>query len=360
MNEQEAMRRALALAEQGWGRVFPNPMVGAVLLRDGELIGEGYHREFGGSHAEVDALEASDDPAGATCVVTLEPCSHHGKTPPCAEALVSAGVCRVVYAVSDPDAEAAGGGALLRSAGIEVEHGIEAEAAAALNAPFLWSKVRKNRPFVALKMAASLDGFSADDTGKSQWISSPEARDYVHSLRAGFDAVGVGRGTAEADDPQLTVRGEVKPRVVPKRVVFGQSGTLSSDLQLVQTAGEAPTVFVTGQGNAQKAAGELAGTAVEVVAADGILAALEALRSRGIRSLFVEPGARLAGVMLDAGVVDRIYWIQAPILLGRGAPAFGDSNPILLGDAPRWVPTERKSLGDSNLLVVDRELCLLE
>ena len=360
MNEQEAMRRALTLAEQGWGRVSPNPMVGAVLLRDGELLGEGFHREFGGQHAETNALAASDNPSGATCVVTLEPCSHRGKTPPCAEALISAGVCRVVYAVSDPDSEAGGGGEMLRAAGVDVEHGLEAKSAAALNAPFLWSKVRRNRPFVAMKMAASLDGFSADDTGRSQWISSSEAREYVHLLRAGFDAVGVGRGTAEADDPQLTARGEVAPRVVPKRVVFGRSGTLSCDLQMVRTSDDVPTVFVTGQGNAQQAANELVGTAVEVVAADDIVTALEALRDRGIQSLFVEPGARLAGVMLDAGVVDRIYWIQAPILLGRGAPAFGDSNPTPLADAPRWVPTERKSLGDSNLLVVDRELCLLE
>ncbi|MFC1640035.1 bifunctional diaminohydroxyphosphoribosylaminopyrimidine deaminase/5-amino-6-(5-phosphoribosylamino)uracil reductase RibD [Gemmatimonadota bacterium] len=360
MNEQEAMRRALALAKQGWGRVAPNPMVGAVLLRDGELIGEGYHREFGGDHAEVRALAACEDASGATCVVTLEPCSHHGKTPPCTDVLLASGVCRVSYAVSDPCTKASGGGKLLRAAGVEVERGLEAGAAAALNAPFLWRHMRKGRPFVALKMAASLDGFSTDSAGNSQWISSPEAREHVHWLRAGFDAVGVGRGTAEADDPQLTARGEVMPRVVPKRVVFGLSGTLRSDLELVRTSGDVPTVFFTGQGVAQQAAQLLAGTKVDVIAADDISTALEALRAQGVQSLFVEPGARLAGVMLDAGVVDRIYWIQAPILLGRGAPAFGEITATSLADAPRWVLTERKSLGDSNLLVVDRELCLPE
>ena len=360
MTEQEAMRRALALAKKGWGRVSPNPMVGAVLLRDGELVGEGYHREFGGDHAEVHALSVCDDASRATCVVTLEPCCHHGKTPRCAEALVAGGVRRVVYAVSDPNTAAGGGGELLRAAGIEVDHGLEANAAAALNAPFLWSKMRGNRPFVALKLAASLDGFSADSTGKSQWLSSPEAREHVHWLRAGFDAIAVGRGTAEADDPQLTVRGNVTPRVVPRRVIFGRSGKLSGDLQLVRTSGDVPTVFFTGQRVARQAASELDGTAVEVVAADDILTALEALRVRGIQSLFVEGGARLAGGMLDAGVVDRIYWIQAPILLGRGVPAFGQSAATPLACTPRWVPTERKSLGDSNLLVVDRELCLRE
>jgi diaminohydroxyphosphoribosylaminopyrimidine deaminase/5-amino-6-(5-phosphoribosylamino)uracil reductase len=354
------MKRALVLAGQGWGRVFPNPLVGAVLLRDGEVIGEGCHSEFGGDHAEVEALSACDDPAGATCVVSLEPCSHHGKTPPCVDALIQSRVCRVVYAVADPGTKAGGGGKVLREAGIEVESGLEAAAAAALNAPFLWSKAREDRPFVAFKMGASLDGFTADSSGKSQWISSPEAREYVHRLRAGFDAIAVGRGTAEADDPQLTVRGEVIPRVIPTRVVFGHSGTLSGNLELVRTSEEVPTVFVTGKRITAEAERQLGGTAIQVVTADSIRTALEALRAMDIRSVFVEPGARLAAVMLDAGVVDRIYWIQAPILLGRGAPAFGRAEATQLAEANRWIPTERRSLGDSNLLVVDRELCLRE
>jgi diaminohydroxyphosphoribosylaminopyrimidine deaminase/5-amino-6-(5-phosphoribosylamino)uracil reductase len=335
-------------------------MVGAVLLRDGEVIGEGYHREYGGRHAEVQALSDCSDPRGATCVVTLEPCSHHGKTPPCVDALIAADVGRVVYAIPDPGSKTGGGGEVLQAVGIEVESGVEAKAAAALNAPFLWNHERKNRPFVAIKMGASLDGFTADAGGKSQWISSPEAREHVHRLRAGFDAVAVGRGTAENDDPQLTVRGDITPRVHPKRVVFGHSGVLSHELELVQTSGEVPTIFVTGQGIAGDAERQLKGTEVHVLAADDILSALEALRAMDIGSVFVEPGARLAAVMLDAGVVDRIYWIQAPILLGRGAPAFGKAAPTPLDEAARWVPTERKSLGDSNLLVVDRELCLRE
>lgn len=360
MTEQEAMRRALEIAKNGWGRVFPNPMVGAVLLRDGAVIGEGCHCEFGEDHAEVEALSRCDDPEGSTCVVSLEPCSHHGKTPPCVDALIAAKVRRVVYAVADPGTKAGGGGKVLREAGIDVESGLEAEAAAALNAPFLWSKARENRPFVAIKMGASLDGFTADSTGKSQWISSPEAREYVHWLRAGFNAVAVGRGTAENDDPELTVRGSVIPRVPPTRVIFGFSGALSSELELVRTSREVPTIFVTRREVVEQAERQLEDSAVQVVAADDISSALESLRALDIRSVFVEPGARLAGVMLDAGVVDRIYWIQAPILLGRGAPAFGAAQATPLAEAVRWVPTERKSLGDSNLLVVDRELCLRE
>jgi diaminohydroxyphosphoribosylaminopyrimidine deaminase/5-amino-6-(5-phosphoribosylamino)uracil reductase len=333
-------------------------MVGAVLLRHGEIAGEGCHCEYGGAHAEVQALSACEDPAGTTCVVTLEPCCHYGKTPPCTQRLLEAGVRRVVYAVSDPSEHAGGGGELLRSAGVDVESGLEAGAAAALNAAFLWSTVRQNRPFVALKLAASLDGYVADSSGKSQWISSPEAREYVHWLRAGFDAIAVGRGTAEVDDPQLTVRGALAPRVTPTRVVFGQSGQLSGDLQLVRTARDVPTVFITGLAAAERAAELLRDSGVEVIAADNLQEALAALRAKGVRSLLAEGGAKLAGALLDADVVDRFCWIQSPILLGSGVQALGPRLAVPLAAAHRWVPTERKSLGDSNLLVVDRELCL--
>lgn len=354
------MKRALQLAERGWGRVSPNPMVGAILLRKGEVVGEGCHCEFGSEHAEVQALSACDDPAGTTCVVTLEPCCHYGKTPPCTQKLLEAGVRRVVYAVSDPSEDAGGGGELLRSVGIEVERGLEATSVAAVIAPFLWSRVRNDRPFVALKLAASLDGYTADSAGKSQWISSSEARDYVHWIRAGFDAIAVGRGTAEADDPQLTVRGSVTPRVAPTRVVFGRAGCLNRSLQLVRTADEVPTVYIAAPSALEQTAIQLKGSAVQLVAAENLESGMAALRRRGIQSLLVEGGSRLAGSLLEAGLVDRIYWIQAPILLGQGTQAFGSRTAIPLAKAARWVPTERNSLGDSNLLVVDRELCLRE
>lgn len=347
------MARALRLAWRGWGRVHPNPLVGAVLLKDGKQLSEGYHREFGGPHAEVAALGACAEAKGATMVVTLEPCTHHGQTPPCSEALIAAGVRRVVFAIADPHPRAGGGAARLAAAGIEVERGLLADAAAAQNAMFLWAETRPERPFVALKLAASLDGFLADHHGRSRWIAGERARRFVHWLRAGFDAIGVGRVTAEADDPQLTVRGRRKPRRAPVRVVFGRSGRLSPTLRLVETADRIPTLFVSPEAGS-------APPGVEHVAAPDLAGALGALRGRGIRSLLVEGGGRLAGALLDADLVDRIYWIQAPVLLGDGRRAFAERRGAALGEARRWTVTQRRSLGDDTLLVVDRALCLPE
>ena len=360
MTELEAMDRALALALRGWGRVSPNPLVGAVLLREGQVVGEGYHAEFGGPHAEVAALASCPDPRGTTCVVTLEPCAHHGKTPPCADALISAGVRRVVMALRDPHAEARGGEAVLRRTGVEIDVGCRRDAAAALNAAFLWGVARPDRPFVALKIATSLDGFIADAEGRSQWISGEEAREYVHWLRAGYDAIAVGRRTADADDPQLTARGAVTPRVPPRRVVFARSGRVREDLRLVRTAREVPTVVVTSTQVRDRTAGHLSGTGVQVIGAQGITAALTALRALGITSLLVEGGSTLAAEFLGQSLVDRLYQIQAPVLLGTGMPAFGPRDAVALESARPWVVTERRALGRDSLLVVDRELCLAE
>lgn len=354
------MDRALVLALRGWGRVSPNPLVGAVLLRDGQVIAEGFHAEFGGPHAEAAALAACPDPRGATCVVNLEPCAHHGKTPPCADALIAAGVRRVVMALPDPHPEAGGGRKVLERAGVEVATGVRRDAAAALNAAFLCGLARPDRPFVALKMATSLDGFIADAEGRSRWISGPEALDYVHWLRAGFDAIGVGRRTADADDPQLTVRGPLAPRVAPRRVIFARSGRVRKDLTLVRTAGEVPTLVVTHPQQRQETASRLSAAGVQVVGAEGVSDALVALRALGIGSLLVEGGSTIAAQLLAQGLVDRLYWIQAPLWLGSGMPAFGPRTPIGLDGASPWVVTERRSLGRDSLLVVDRELCLPE
>lgn len=360
MTEPEAMARALELAWKGWGRVSPNPMVGAVLLKDGRVVGEGYHAEFGGVHGEVAALESCADPSGATCVVTLEPCAHQGKTPPCTEALIRAGVRRVVAALRDPNPVARGGGEALRKAGVEVEFGLKAREAAALNAAFLWNCVRPDLPFVALKVATSLDGYLADFRGRSQWISGPEAREFVHWLRAGFDAIAVGRRTADSDDPLLTVRGSVVPRTTPRRIIFARSGGVRRDLRLVQTAREVPTWVVVDSRARSVAEAELAGTGVEIIVADGLREGLAELKRRGIGSLLVEGGATLASALLHAGLVDRFYWIQAPRWLGRGMPAFAPRDPLALGDSESWVVTERRTLGEDTLLVVDRSLCLPE
>ncbi len=354
------MARALELARRGWGRVSPNPLVGTVLLRDGGVLAEGHHAEFGGEHAEIRALAQCDDARGATCVVTLEPCAHHGKTPPCTDALVSAGIARVVYALPDPDATAGGGAARLRHAGVEVVAGVGRTEAAALNAPFLWSRRRPERPFVALKLATTLDGLVADRTGKSQWISGAEARAYTHWLRAGFDAIAVGRVTAVVDDPSLTVRGSVTPRVAPVRVLFARDGDVPRTLTIVRTAGEVRTVVIGRPGAEHRLRASLAGTAVEVQVAHDLVGALEGLAAQGVTSVLVEGGGGLATALLDADLVDRLYWIQAPRWLGEGQPAFGRRTATLLGDTTAWTVTERQALGPDTLLVVDRELCLPE
>src|SRR2546430_1108945 len=240
--EGEAMGRALDLALRGWGRVAPNPLVGAVVLRGDAPVGEGFHAEYGGPHAEVVALaDAGDRARGATLVVTLEPCAHYGKTPPCTDVIVAAGVARVVAAVRDPDPEARGGADVLRAQGVAVSFGVLAEAAAALNAPFLFAHQQAERPFVALKLATSIDGRIADARGSSRWGSGEAARQDGHWLRAGFDAIAVGGTTALKDDPQLTVRGPITPRRAPVRVVFDRRAMLNETVNLVSTARTVPT-----------------------------------------------------------------------------------------------------------------------
>ncbi|HYR07316.1 MAG TPA: bifunctional diaminohydroxyphosphoribosylaminopyrimidine deaminase/5-amino-6-(5-phosphoribosylamino)uracil reductase RibD, partial [Longimicrobium sp.] len=216
------MRRAIALAANGWGRVAPNPMVGCVIVRDGEVVGEGWHTEYGQPHAEVEALRAAGDRArGATAYVSLEPCSHWGKTPPCTDALIAAGVRRVVFGAFDPNPKAQGGAEVLRAAEIEVAGGVEEPAVHDQNAVFFHahSPAGQERPFVALKLAMSLDARIADRDGRSVWITGEASRAEVHRLRAGYDGIAVGIGTALADDPLLTVRGAVEPRVPPVRIV---------------------------------------------------------------------------------------------------------------------------------------------
>ncbi len=351
------MHRAIELALEGWGRVAPNPLVGAVLLRDGKVIGEGYHAEFGEAHAEANALADCSDAAGATCVVTLEPCARVGKTPPCTKALAAAGVSRVVAAIRDPNPAAGRGLDWLREVGIEVALGVAATEAAAVNAPFLFDAVQSERPFVAVKVATSLDGFLADETGRSQWISGSAAREYVHWLRAGYDAIGVGQRTAVADDPLLTVRGPIVPRFPPTRVVFSVSGDIPPHLQLLDTE-TAPTIIVTSLGRAVELSQAIAHTQVTVLEAEDLTAALAALRKEGIRSILIEGGAALVGAMFEAGVVDRLYWIKAPIWLGKGVAAFEGREAVPLDDARPWTVTGRRALGPDTLLVVDRELCL--
>lgn len=344
------MRRALDLAWRGWGRVHPNPMVGSVLLRDGAVVGEGWHAEFGGPHAERAALDAAGEAArGATLVVTLEPCAHQGKQPPCAPLVADAGVRRVVIALRDPDPVAAGGAQVLRARGVEVAElpGFAAEAAAQ-NAAFVHRAAAPGRPWVALKLATSLDGRIADGAGRSRWISGPEARDWAHWLRAGFDAIAVGAETARRDDPALTVRGGVTPRREPLRVVFVRETALPEGLRLLREEGRRPAVVV------RVGAVPGPGAAAPELAAPDLPGALRALHALGVESLLVEGGGRLAGALLAEGLVDRWYWVQAPLWLGEGVPAVAGLPAVPLDAAARWRVTERRPLGEDTLLVADR------
>ena len=349
--DADYMRRALELARRGWGQTAPNPMVGAVVVRDGAIVGEGWHARWGERHAEPAALAAAGERArGATVYVTLEPCTHHGKTPPCTDALIAAGVSRVVVAARDTNPLAAGGLARLQQAGIATTAGVEEADARELNAPFLFAQ-HADRPWVTLKLAVSLDGAIADAGRTRGWLTGPESRGEVHRLRAGSDAVAVGIGTALADDPALTVREAPAPRVPPLRVVFDRTGRLPLDGVLARSAREIPVVVV-GQAIPESRRRSLEERGVEVVAAPSLAEGLRALRGRGVRSLLVEGGAGLAGALLGTGLVDRLIIFQAPIIVGAGAlPAFGSAPATAVRDVERLRVVERRAFGDDLMTV---------
>ncbi len=334
------MRRALRLAARGAGRVAPNPLVGCVLTRDGRTVGEGWHREYGGPHAEVEALRAAGDAArGATAYVTLEPCDHWGKTPPCTGALLAAGVARVVVAVRDPFPAAAGGAERLRAAGVPVEVGVLEAEARELNAPFLFAAAGAARPWVTLKLALSLDGAVADHTRGPGWLTGAEARRAVHRLRAAHDAVAVGIGTALADDPELTVRDAPAPRAPPLRVVFDRGARLPLGGRLARTAREVPAAVVCAPDAPAERVRALVGAGVRVVRADDLGGALAVLRrDHGVRSLLAEGGARLSGALWGADLVDRLVIFRAPVVLGAGAVHAFEGAPAERAAAARRLP----------------------
>ena len=342
------MRRALDLARRGWGQTAPNPMVGAVVVRDGEMVGEGWHPRWGEPHAEVLALRAAGERArGATLYVTLEPCSHTGKTPPCTEAILAAGVARVVVAARDPNPLARGGVERLRAGGVAVDTGLEEEQARELNAPFFHAfETDGARPWIVLKLAVSLDGAMADARRTRGWITGPESRREVHRLRAGADAVAVGVGTVLADDPALTVRDVEPPRVAPRRVVLDSTLRTPIDAALVRTAREVPTTIVAREPDPARASA-LRAAGVEILQQPSLDDALRALAGAGIRSMLVEGGPRLTGSLLAAALVDRLIIFQAPVILGAGAlNAFAHTPAAVVSAAPRWRVVERRTFGE--------------
>jgi diaminohydroxyphosphoribosylaminopyrimidine deaminase/5-amino-6-(5-phosphoribosylamino)uracil reductase len=315
------MDRALALAERGRGAVEPNPLVGAVVVREGQCVGEGWHERYGEAHAEVHALKAAGEAArGATLYVTLEPCCHHGKTPPCTDAVLAAGIQRVVAAMADPFPAVAGKGAeLLRAAGLTVELGLGESEARRLNAPYL-KLLGMGRPYVHAKWAMSLDGKIATAAGQAKWISSAASRQWVHALRGQMDAIIIGSGTARADDPSLTVR-PPGPRT-PVRIVLGHPAALTPTCQLVQTARQVPVLLVTTPSGEASQMDHLRQAGVEVVglASEDRVARvgelLDELGRRRMTNVLVEGGSAVLGSFHDARALDEIHVFIAPILLG--------------------------------------------
>ena len=317
--DAEYMRRALALAQQGWGQTAPNPMVGAVVVRDGTVVGEGYHARYGEPHAEIVALKAAGDQArGSTMYVTLEPCNHFGKTPPCTEAILEARVRRVVIAAADPTALAGGGARHLADYGVQVEFSVEEPAAIELNAPFFFTAANSKRPWVTLKLALSSDDKMNDPSGERRWISNELSRNEVQRLRANVDAIAVGLGTVRADDPQLTARGAIRPRVAPMRVVFDRNADTPLESKLVRTAKQTPTMIFAHHPPVFRLAA-LHNAGVDVFEAEDLPAALEALRGFEVHHLLVEGGARVAQEFLRQDMVDRLVIFQSPITLGGDA-----------------------------------------
>jgi diaminohydroxyphosphoribosylaminopyrimidine deaminase/5-amino-6-(5-phosphoribosylamino)uracil reductase len=331
-NDEHFMREAIELAKLGIGAVEPNPMVGCVLVRDGRVLGKGYHQKFGGLHAEVEALRSLDSPEqahGATAYVSLEPCCHHGKTPPCSQALIDAGLARVVVAMADPFPKVDGGGLrLLNSAGIETTVGVLGDAAEDLNAPYL-KQIRTGRPWVIAKWAMTIDGRIATTVGQSQWITGMQARDEVHKLRSRVDGVAVGMGTVLADDPMLTARlhdPDLLHQRVAERIVFCQHRLPSLNSKLMQTANQTPLTLVVGpevpssQAAALKAAGA---NLVPVGSRDSTAMVSEALQIFGqqqMTNLMLEGGAGLLASFFSADQIDECHvYLGAKLFGGQAA-----------------------------------------
>ena len=349
-----AMRAALSLARRGLGSVWPNPAVGCVIIKDGRVVGRGWTQSGGRPHGETEALRRAGAAArGAAAYVSLEPCCHWGRTPPCVDALVAAGLRRVVVALEDPDPRVAGEGLRrLRAAGLEVEVGLCAEEAAEVNAGFL-SRLRLGRPLVTLKFATSLDGHLATASGESQWISGPPARERAHALRASHDAIMVGIGTVVADDPQLTCRLPGLDHRSPVRVVIDRHLRIPPTARLIVDAGLVPTWVLTSRSaDPGRRAAFLANgvTLIDVdLGRDGqidLTRALAALGERGITRLLVEGGAQVAAAFIRSRFVDRLVWVHAPLVIGGdGIPAIAGLDVAALADAAAFERLATETIG---------------
>jgi len=357
------LNRTLELAARGRGHTSPNPLVGAVLVKSGRVIGEGFHAAVGLPHAEREALAAcTEDPAGSTLYVSLEPCAHHGRTPPCTDAILEARIARVVIASDDPTAKASGRGlGILRDEGVDVEllDGEVAREARLLNQPFR-KHARTGRPLVVFKAAMTLDGKVATRTGDSMWISGEMSRARAHRWRAESDAVAVGIGTALSDDPQLTARIEGVARQ-PRRVVFDSEARLPVDSALVRSAAEVPVILACSRAAKRTAVQALEAAGVDVIVTSGpneaarAGAALDELGARDVQSVLLEGGPHLAGAFLEAGEVDEARIFVAPLLAGgRDARTAIDGQGVeQIAGAARALHTEIERI-DEDVLIVAR------
>jgi diaminohydroxyphosphoribosylaminopyrimidine deaminase / 5-amino-6-(5-phosphoribosylamino)uracil reductase len=352
------MRAALALARRSLGRTWPNPAVGCVIVKDGRVIARGRTQDGGRPHGEADAIaQATESLKGATAYVTLEPCSHHGKSPPCAEALIAAGVAKVVSAMEDPYPEVNGRGhAMLKAAGIAVEVGERAREATEINAGFLL-RVKEGRPLFHLKIASSLDGHSAMANGQSKWITGPAARADGQRLRATHDAILVGVNTAQADDPELTCRLPGLGRYSPVRIVVDSKARLSPSSKLAASARTTPVWLLCTSAASKAARDALSAKGVEIVEVNSgeqgrvdIMAAARALGGRGLTSVLVEGGGTIAASFLKAGLVDRLSTYRAGILMGADSrSAVGPLGLAGLDFAPRFALISSRIVGTDTL-----------
>ncbi|MBP7462460.1 MAG: bifunctional diaminohydroxyphosphoribosylaminopyrimidine deaminase/5-amino-6-(5-phosphoribosylamino)uracil reductase RibD [Candidatus Delongbacteria bacterium] len=343
------MKRALKLARRGYGTVSPNPMVGAVLVKDQRIIGEGYHRAAGRPHAECEALSrCREDPRESDLYVNLEPCAHTGRTPPCTQAIIRAGIKRVIIAGRDPNPQVNGKGvAQLRQAGIEVTEGVLEKAATRLN-EFFFHHIKTQRPFCALKLALTLDGKTADRWGGSKWITHPLARRHVHHLRAGYDAVLTGAQTVRADDPELTVR-LVRGRN-PYRVVVSSQSHLDSHAKIVQNNQDRKTILLT------TAEIPVPTSAYEVIRISSPTHSLtpeqmlDVLAERGFTSVLIEAGHTLSAQFLNSNLLQRIYLFYGPKILGPGQTPFESISPRPIDKAIEIFPLSFRHFGDTMMI----------
>lgn len=353
------LERAVELGRRGWGRVSPNPMVGCVVVRKGEMVGEGWHRELGGPHAEVHALaEAGERARGATAYTSLEPCAHMGRTPPCTGALLDAGVARVVFGAADPGAGACGA-AVLRAGGIRVDGPAFSSARAASSSPAFFHVARNASPYVALKLALSLDG-RISRAGEQTGLTGPPAREHVHYLRAGFDAIMVGANTMSIDDPRLTARGRPEPRRAPDRIILDSLARMAPEARLLRDGGGGRVFVFTGAeapADRVRALRQRGATVHAVPRSAGGLdlgAVLDTCYRAGLTSILCEGGGVLASSLLREGRVHRLYLFLAPLTLGPGSvPAFpGLDEAAWEGWRPAGPPA---AFGRDLLWVLDRD-----